>query len=130
MYEGTKVHRKEDGRLLLFRPEQNAIRMKFGAERMSMPSPSIDQFVDAVKQTVLANKRWVILFYLEENAEPLILYEIIISLNLYYLFNIIYMWMIMMIRFLLQEKGLCTLGLCSWEVVKYWVWVQHLNTLS
>ena len=90
MYEGTKVHRKEDGRLLLFRPEQNAIRMKFGAERMSMPSPSINQFVDAVKQTVLANKRWVILFYLEENAEPLILYEIIISLNLYYLFNIIY----------------------------------------
>ncbi|XP_050264972.1 branched-chain amino acid aminotransferase 1, mitochondrial-like isoform X4 [Quercus robur] len=59
VYEGTKVHRKEDGRLLLFRPEQNAIRMKFGAERMSMPSPSIDQFVDAVKQTVLANKRWV-----------------------------------------------------------------------
>ncbi|KAM4121537.1 hypothetical protein ACB094_01G013300 [Castanea mollissima] len=59
VYEGTKVHRKEDGRLLLFRPEQNAIRMKFGAERMCMPSPSIDQFVDAVKQTVLANKRWV-----------------------------------------------------------------------
>ncbi|KAM3710216.1 hypothetical protein ACB098_01G013600 [Castanea mollissima] len=59
MYEGTKVHRKEDGRLLLFRPEQNAIRMKFGAERMCMPSPSMDKFVDAVKQTVLANKRRV-----------------------------------------------------------------------
>ncbi|KAE8099969.1 hypothetical protein FH972_017910 [Carpinus fangiana] len=26
---------------------------------MCMPSPSIDQFVDALKQTVLANKRWV-----------------------------------------------------------------------
>ncbi|KAM5574130.1 hypothetical protein ABKV19_013567 [Rosa sericea] len=24
-----------------------------------MPSPSVEQFVDAVKQTVLANKRWV-----------------------------------------------------------------------
>nr|POE70503.1 branched-chain-amino-acid aminotransferase 2, chloroplastic [Quercus suber] len=59
VYEGTKVHRKEDGRLLLFHPEQNAIRRKFGAERMCMPSPSIDQFVDAVRQTVLANKRWV-----------------------------------------------------------------------
>nr|POF04729.1 branched-chain-amino-acid aminotransferase 2, chloroplastic [Quercus suber] len=59
VYEGTKVHRKEDGRVILFRPEQNAIRMKFGAERMCMPSPSIDQFVDAVRQTVLANKRWV-----------------------------------------------------------------------
>lgn len=74
MYEGTKVYRKEDGRLLLFRPEQNAIRLKIGAERMCMPSPSIDQFVDAVKQTTLANKRWVIVFNLEENVEAVMLY--------------------------------------------------------
>ncbi|XWS25462.1 hypothetical protein CRYUN_Cryun27aG0070300 [Craigia yunnanensis] len=33
--------------------------MKIGAERMCMPSPSIDQFIEAVKQTALANKRWV-----------------------------------------------------------------------
>ncbi|KAJ4963876.1 hypothetical protein NE237_023815 [Protea cynaroides] len=59
MFEGLKAYRKEDGRVLLFRPEQNAMRMKMGAERMCMPSPSIEQFVDAVKQTVLANKRWV-----------------------------------------------------------------------
>ncbi|XP_015885109.3 branched-chain amino acid aminotransferase 1, mitochondrial [Ziziphus jujuba] len=59
LFEGIKACRKEDGRLLLFRPDQNAIRMKIGAERMCMPSPSVDQFVDAVKQTVLANKRWV-----------------------------------------------------------------------
>ncbi|KAK4478320.1 hypothetical protein RD792_017610 [Penstemon davidsonii] len=38
---------------------QNAIRMQFGAERMCMPSPSISQFVDAVKQTALANRRWI-----------------------------------------------------------------------
>lgn len=62
MYEGTKAYRKEDGHLLLFRPDQNAVRMNNGAERMCMPSPSIDQFVDAIKQTALANKRWVILF--------------------------------------------------------------------
>lgn len=30
-----------------------------GAERMCMPAPTVEQFVDAVKQTVLANKRWV-----------------------------------------------------------------------
>ncbi|KAG7943433.1 hypothetical protein I3843_15G038600 [Carya illinoinensis] len=58
LFEGTKAYRSEDGCLLLFRPEQNAIRMKMGAERMCMPSPSIDQFVDAVKQTAIANKRW------------------------------------------------------------------------
>lgn len=30
-----------------------------GAERMCMQSPTVDQFVEAVKTTVLANKRWV-----------------------------------------------------------------------
>ncbi|XP_020212554.1 branched-chain-amino-acid aminotransferase 2, chloroplastic [Cajanus cajan] len=59
LFEGTKAYRKENGGLLLFRPEENAIRMQNGAERMCMASPSIDQFVDALKQTVLANKRWV-----------------------------------------------------------------------
>ncbi|XP_010544024.1 PREDICTED: branched-chain-amino-acid aminotransferase 2, chloroplastic isoform X2 [Tarenaya hassleriana] len=59
IYEGTKAYRKEDGKILLFRPEQNATRLKHGAERMLMPSPSVDQFIDAIKQTVLANKRWI-----------------------------------------------------------------------
>ncbi|XP_027355402.1 branched-chain-amino-acid aminotransferase 2, chloroplastic-like isoform X2 [Abrus precatorius] len=59
LFEGTKAYRKENGQILLFRPEENGIRMKIGAERMCMTSPSIDQFVDALKQTVLANKRWV-----------------------------------------------------------------------
>lgn len=35
------------------------MRMIMGAERMCMPSPTVEQFVDAVKATVLANKRWV-----------------------------------------------------------------------
>ncbi|KAH0916611.1 hypothetical protein HID58_031057 [Brassica napus] len=56
---GTKAYRKENGKLLLFRPDHNAVRMQLGAERMLIPSPSVDQFVDAVKQTAYANKRWV-----------------------------------------------------------------------
>lgn len=59
LFEGTKAYRKENGKLLLFRPEENAIRMMIGAERMCMIPPSIDQFVDALKRTALANKRWV-----------------------------------------------------------------------
>ncbi|KAL2343897.1 hypothetical protein Fmac_005182 [Flemingia macrophylla] len=59
IFEGLKAYRTEDGRILLFRPHENAERMKIGADRLCMPSPSIDQFVNAVKQTVLANKRWV-----------------------------------------------------------------------
>ncbi|KAF6136733.1 hypothetical protein GIB67_020055 [Kingdonia uniflora] len=59
LFEGMKAYRKVDGGLLLFRPEENAQRLKFGAERMCMPSPSTEQFINAVKQTVVANKRWV-----------------------------------------------------------------------
>lgn len=58
LYEGTKAYRTEDGRLLLFRLDQNATRMKTGADRLCMACPSIYQIIDAVKQTALANKRW------------------------------------------------------------------------
>lgn len=54
-----KAYRTDDDRILMFRPEENALRMTQGAERMSMPTPDVDTFVSAVKQTVLANKRWV-----------------------------------------------------------------------
>ncbi|XP_057951760.1 branched-chain amino acid aminotransferase 2, chloroplastic-like [Malania oleifera] len=59
LFEGLKAYRKQDGNILLFRPEENALRMRMGAERMCMPSPTVEQFVEAVKGTVLANKRWV-----------------------------------------------------------------------
>ncbi|KAL6012851.1 Branched-chain-amino-acid aminotransferase, mitochondrial [Asimina triloba] len=59
LFEGLKAYRRENGRIVLFRPAENALRMQKGAERMCMPSPSVEQFLDAVKQTVMANKRWV-----------------------------------------------------------------------
>ncbi|CAN0864974.1 Branched-chain amino acid aminotransferase 2, chloroplastic [Linum grandiflorum] len=59
LFEGLKAYNKEDGNILLFRPEENARRMQIGAERMCMPAPTVEQFVEAVKETVLANKRWV-----------------------------------------------------------------------
>lgn len=57
--EGVKAYRGEDGGIFLFRPNENAIRMQIGAERMCMPCPSVDQFMIAVQQTALANRRWV-----------------------------------------------------------------------
>ncbi|KAL0439462.1 UNVERIFIED_CONTAM: Branched-chain-amino-acid aminotransferase 2, chloroplastic [Sesamum latifolium] len=59
LFEGTKAFRREDGGLILFRPQENAIRMQIGAHRMCMPCPSVEQFLDAVKQTALANRRWI-----------------------------------------------------------------------
>ncbi|XP_055821270.1 branched-chain-amino-acid aminotransferase 2, chloroplastic-like [Solanum dulcamara] len=59
LIEGTKAYRVDDGRIFLFRPQESGIRMQIGAERMCMLSPSIQQFVDAVKLTTIANKRWI-----------------------------------------------------------------------
>ncbi|KAL1192597.1 Branched-chain-amino-acid aminotransferase 6 [Cardamine amara subsp. amara] len=59
LFEGLKAYRTEDDRIMLFRPDQNALRMQNGAERLCMTPPSLEHFVEAVKQTVLANKKWV-----------------------------------------------------------------------
>lgn len=59
LFEGLKAYRTENGKLLLFRPEENAKRMILGADRLCMPAPSVEAFIEAVKQTVFANLRWV-----------------------------------------------------------------------
>ncbi|GAB2283060.1 Branched-chain-amino-acid aminotransferase, mitochondrial [Dionaea muscipula] len=59
LFEGLKAYRKQDGKILLFRPGENGLRLRMGAERMCMPAPSVEQFVDAVKETVLANECWI-----------------------------------------------------------------------
>ncbi|KAH7518177.1 hypothetical protein FEM48_Zijuj09G0144000 [Ziziphus jujuba var. spinosa] len=59
LFEGAKAYRRADGHIQLFRIEENARRMKMGADRLCMPCPSIAQFTDAVKKTVLANRHWV-----------------------------------------------------------------------
>ncbi|KAH9655401.1 Branched-chain-amino-acid aminotransferase 6 [Citrus sinensis] len=59
LIEGLKAYRTRNERILLFRPEENAMRMQMGAERMCMSSPTIEQFVNAVKQIVHSNRRWV-----------------------------------------------------------------------
>ncbi|XP_016164554.1 putative branched-chain-amino-acid aminotransferase 7 [Arachis ipaensis] len=59
IFEGLKEYRTEERSILLFRPEENALRMKAGADRLCMTSPSVEQFIKAVKDTVLANKCWV-----------------------------------------------------------------------
>lgn len=57
--ENLKAYKKEDDSILLFRPEANGLRMRVGADRICMSAPTIDQFVEAVKVTVSANRRWI-----------------------------------------------------------------------
>lgn len=59
IFEGLKAYTTEDGRIVTFRPDLNAQRMKDSAARMEMPQFDVDRFVDAVTQTVKANAAYV-----------------------------------------------------------------------
>ena len=59
IFEGMKAQHTAKGRVVVFRPDQNAARFKAGAARMSMPAVPEDQFVEAVKAVVRANVDYV-----------------------------------------------------------------------
>lgn len=59
VFEGMKAQRSAKGRIVLFRPDQNAARMADGAARLSMPAPPSDLFVGAVQQLVRENQDYV-----------------------------------------------------------------------
>jgi branched-subunit amino acid aminotransferase/4-amino-4-deoxychorismate lyase len=59
VFEGMKAQNSGKGRVVLFRPQRNAARMKQGAARMSMPHVPEELFVEAVRSTVKANIGWV-----------------------------------------------------------------------
>ena len=59
VFEGMKAQRSAKGRIVLFRPDQNAARMADGAARLSMPAPPSELFVDAVQQLVRDNQDYV-----------------------------------------------------------------------
>ena len=58
-FEGLKAYTTEDGKIVCFRPDLNASRMKESCERLSMPVFPEDKFVEAVKEVVKANAAWV-----------------------------------------------------------------------
>jgi len=58
-FEGLKAYTTEDGRIVCFRPDLNASRMKDSCERLAMPVFPEDKFVDAVAKTVAANADFV-----------------------------------------------------------------------
>ncbi len=59
VFEGLKAYETEDGRTVLFRPDLNAARLADSARRLSMPAFPEDRFVEAVVETVKANKDYV-----------------------------------------------------------------------
>ena len=59
LFEGMKAQRATDGSIVLFRPERNAKRMQSGASRLGIPVVPEEMFLDAVRQTVIENIRWI-----------------------------------------------------------------------
>ena len=55
-FEGLKAFPQPDGSLKLFRPRENAIRMKRSMEGLYMPGVPVDQFVDAARGVVARNQ--------------------------------------------------------------------------
>lgn len=58
-FEGLKAYRNKEGKILLFRVEENAKRLMNSCERLLMPNIPLDKFVEAVKMVVKANSDYV-----------------------------------------------------------------------
>ena len=59
VFEGMKARRTREGKIVLFRPADNARRLRASATRLAMPAPPVDTFLEAVQTVVRTNARWV-----------------------------------------------------------------------
>ena len=58
-FEGLKAFCGEDGRVRIFRVADNARRMQSSAERLCLPVPPVEMFVEACKEVVRRNSEFV-----------------------------------------------------------------------
>ncbi|WP_302373523.1 branched-chain amino acid aminotransferase [Enterococcus asini] len=58
-FEGLKAYRRKDGKINLFRPDQNSQRMNRSARRLLMPMVPEALFLKGIKETVKANEEYV-----------------------------------------------------------------------
>ncbi|BBH20497.1 branched-chain-amino-acid aminotransferase 2 [Paenibacillus baekrokdamisoli] len=59
VFEGLKAYKTEDGRILLFRPEQNLQRLNRSNERLSIPYLDEELALDALKQLIVVDQDWI-----------------------------------------------------------------------
>ena len=58
-FEGMKAFRDVNGKVRLFRPEENAKRMIRSAKFLDLPAPSVEQFVEMCIMAVKANAEYI-----------------------------------------------------------------------
>lgn len=59
IFEGMKAYKNGKGEVFLFRPQQNARRFNFSAQRMCMPQIPEAHFIEAVEALVRLDHRWI-----------------------------------------------------------------------
>ncbi|KAJ1916235.1 branched-chain-amino-acid transaminase bat2 [Mycoemilia scoparia] len=58
-FEGMKAYRKNDGEVVLFRPEMNMKRLNTSAERLMLPTFDTDLVLEGIKELVRLDSRWI-----------------------------------------------------------------------
>jgi len=58
-FEGIKAFRHSKNGVRIFRPLENSIRMRAGAERFLMPAISDEVFMDGINKVVQTNSSWI-----------------------------------------------------------------------
>ena len=59
IFEGLKAFHRDDGKIILFRPEKNVARFNRSARRMCMPEVDNEFFMEAMLQLVTLERRWI-----------------------------------------------------------------------
>ncbi|HAI52512.1 MAG: branched-chain amino acid aminotransferase [Limnochordia bacterium] len=59
VFEGMKAYKAPDGRILLFRPEQNMARLNRSNARLSIPQFDEELALQAIKQLVALERDWI-----------------------------------------------------------------------
>ncbi|RYY35504.1 MAG: branched-chain amino acid aminotransferase [Sphingobacteriaceae bacterium] len=58
-FEGIKAYKHADGKVVIFRPDKNAIRFNKSAERLCMPELPTDIFVQSIAALVDIDRDWI-----------------------------------------------------------------------
>lgn len=59
VFEGQKAYISDDGRILMFRPLDNAKRMNRSAKRVCLPEIPVETYMQALKDVILTDKEWI-----------------------------------------------------------------------
>lgn len=59
LFEGLKAFRGVDGKVRLFRVEDNARRLRASAERLCLPMPTLEMIVEGCKEVVRRNEKYI-----------------------------------------------------------------------